>query len=56
MSTIALGASRIGYETKIYFRGFDTLFFTFLFPVVMLAIFTSAFSTSGNIGAAADAC
>ena len=54
MSTMTLGASRITYETKVYFRGFDTLFFTFLFPVVMLAIFTSAFSTSGNVGAAAD--
>jgi ABC-2 type transport system permease protein len=54
VSTLALGASRIGYETRTYFRSFDTLFFTFLFPFVMLGIFTTAFSASGNIGAAAD--
>ncbi|MFE6964441.1 ABC transporter permease [Agromyces sp. NPDC057679] len=50
MSTVALGASRIGYETKTYFRSFDTLFFTFLFPFVMLAIFTAAFSAQGEVG------
>ena len=52
--TLALGASRIGYETKIYFRQPDTLFFTFLFPVVMLGIFTAAFSSSGLVGQAPD--
>ncbi|MFF2271932.1 ABC transporter permease [Agromyces sp. NPDC058136] len=50
MSTVALGASRIGYETKTYFRSFDTLFFTFLFPFVMLAIFSAAFSAQGEVG------
>ncbi|HEY6799435.1 MAG TPA: ABC transporter permease [Agromyces sp.] len=50
MSMLTLGASRIGYETKTYFRSPDTLFFTFLFPFVMLAIFTAAFSASGEIG------
>lgn len=54
MSMIALGASRIGYETKIYFRSPDTLFFTFLFPVVLLAIFTTAFSASGDVGTLPD--
>ncbi|WP_111718736.1 ABC transporter permease [Homoserinimonas sp. OAct 916] len=54
MSLITLGASRIGYETKIYFRSPDTLFFTFLFPVVMLSIFTAAFSAGGNVGTQPD--
>ena len=50
MSTLALGASRIGMETKTYFRSPDTLFFTFLFPFVMLAIFSAAFSAQGEVG------
>jgi ABC-2 type transport system permease protein len=54
MSTIALGVARVRYETKVYFRSFDTLFFTFLFPFIMLGIFTTAFSAAGNIGTAAD--
>jgi ABC-2 type transport system permease protein len=37
------GASRVGYEVKGYFRQGDTVFFTFLFPVVMLTIFSVAF-------------
>ena len=52
--TLALGLSRIGYETRLYFRSPDTLFFTFFFPFIMLAIFTAAFSASGNIGGNAD--
>lgn len=54
MSTLALGASRIGYETRVYFRSPDTLFFTFFFPVVMLGIFTTAFGSSGNVGTLPD--
>ena len=41
---IALGVRRIGYEIKTYFRQTDTVFFTFLFPLVMLTIFSVAFS------------
>ena len=41
---LRLGASRIRYEVKGYFRQGDTVFFTFLFPVVMLTIFSVAFS------------
>jgi len=52
--TLRLGASRIGYETRIYFRSGDQVFFTFLFPVVMLAIFSTAFSAMGDVGAAPD--
>ena len=51
MSTgiIPIGASRIGYETKGYFRSPDAVFFTFLFPIIMLGIFTAAFSAAGDI-------
>ena len=54
MRTIQLGFSRIGYELKLYFRQGDSVFFTFLFPILMLSVFAVAFSTSGNIGAAPD--
>lgn len=50
MNTIALGLDRVRYETRIYFRQGDTIFFTFLFPVVMLAIFSVAFSAVGDFG------
>lgn len=50
MNTLSLGFSRAAYETKIYFRQGDTIFFTFLFPIVMLTIFSVAFSASGNFG------
>lgn len=51
--TITLGASRIGYEVKTYFRQGDRVFFTFLFPVVLLTIFSVAFSES-SFGKDAD--
>lgn len=41
---VRLGALRIGYEVRAYFRQGDTVFFTFLFPVVMLTIFSVSFS------------
>lgn len=46
---LRVGASRIGYETKGYFRSPDAVFFTFLFPLIMLGIFTAAFSAAGDI-------
>lgn len=54
MNALALGVSRISYETKLYFRQPGTLFFTFLFPIVMLGIFTTAFSSTGNVGTNLD--
>ncbi|MBC7518228.1 MAG: ABC transporter permease [Microbacteriaceae bacterium] len=45
-----LGARRAAYEAKLYFRQGDTIFFTFLFPVVMLGIFALAFSATGLVG------
>jgi ABC-2 type transport system permease protein len=50
MSTVSLGAVRAKYEFISYFREFDALFFTFLFPVIMLGIFSAAFSGLGDIG------
>ncbi|WP_339620905.1 ABC transporter permease [uncultured Salinibacterium sp.] len=41
---LTLGFSRIKYEVRAYFRQGDSVFFTFLFPVVMLTIFSVAFS------------
>ena len=46
---LRVGVSRIGYETKGYFRSPDAVFFTFLFPLIMLGIFTAAFSSAGDI-------
>jgi ABC-2 type transport system permease protein len=43
-TTLRLGVSRIGNEVRSYFRQGDSVFFTFLFPVMMLAIFSTAFS------------
>ncbi|MHB1170950.1 MAG: ABC transporter permease [Lacisediminihabitans sp.] len=54
MRTLDLGLARIGYELKIYFRQGDSVFFTFLFPILMLSIFAVAFSTSGKIGVHPD--
>lgn len=59
--TLTLGLGRIRYEVKGYFRQGDTVFFTFLFPVVFLTIFSVAFSNasfgkdaSGHTVTAAD--
>jgi ABC-2 type transport system permease protein len=49
-SALRVGLSRAAYEVRLYFRQGDSLFFTFLFPIVMLAIFSVAFSASGPIG------
>jgi ABC-2 type transport system permease protein len=54
MNTIALGLDRARYETRVYFRQGDTIFFTFLFPIVMLTIFSVAFSGLGNVGTNPD--
>jgi ABC-2 type transport system permease protein len=54
LRTLRLGFGRIAYETKIYFRAGDTVFFTFLFPVVLLGIFSVAFGGLGNVGTNPD--
>jgi ABC-2 type transport system permease protein len=45
--TLRLGGSRILDEVRGYFRQGDSVFFTFLFPLVMLTIFSTAFSNQG---------
>lgn len=47
------GGSRAGYEIRSYFRQGDSVFFTFLFPLVMLLIFSVAFS-QGTFGPPGD--
>lgn len=42
---------RIGYELRSYFRAPDSVFFTFLFPIVMLALFSVAFGSAPDIQA-----
>ena len=43
---VRLGLSRVRYEIVSYFRQGDSVFFTFLFPLVMLTIFSVAFSNA----------
>ena len=43
--TARIAVGRIGYEVRTYFRQMDQVFFTFLFPVLMLGIFASVFET-----------
>jgi ABC-2 type transport system permease protein len=54
MRALGLGLNRVRYEVAVYFRQGDTIFFTFLFPVVMLGIFSVAFQGLGNVGEAPD--
>lgn len=54
MNAMTLGLKRASYETRVYFRQGDTIFFTFLFPIVMLSIFSVAFSSMGNVGTNPD--
>jgi ABC-2 type transport system permease protein len=45
MTALRTGLSRAVFETRTYFRRGDQVFFTFLFPVMMLVIFATAFSS-----------
>lgn len=48
---VRTGAVRIGYEVRSYFRAPDSVFFTFLFPIIMLALFSVAFDSAPDIQA-----
>lgn len=48
------GAAAMRMELRGYFRTPDTVFFTFLFPILMLGIFGVAFESVGKIGALPD--
>ncbi|MFT4221078.1 MAG: ABC transporter permease [Microbacterium sp.] len=50
MNTLALGAHRAGHELRSYFRSPDQVFFTFLFPVFMLALFATVFGQTSMGG------
>lgn len=45
---IALGWWRTRFELLQYFRSGDTLFFTFLFPIAMLGLFSVVFGSDGD--------
>lgn len=53
-SALRTGMTAISFELRGYFRAPDAVFFTFLFPVLMLAIFATAFSAVEGIGARPD--
>ena len=46
---VAVGIWRTRFELVQYFRSGDTLFFTFLFPVFMLGLFSVAFGSDGDV-------
>lgn len=48
------GFASIRLELVAYFRTPDTVFFTFLFPILMLGIFGAAFGSLGEIGEKPD--
>ncbi len=47
-NTARQGLRRIGYEVRGYTRSPETVFFTFLFPLLMLALFSTVFGGSGD--------
>lgn len=53
-SALAAGVSAVRLELRGYFRTPDTVFFTFLFPVLMLGIFGVAFDSMGEVGRLPD--
>ncbi len=53
-NVIAAGFRAIGFELRAYFRATDSVFFTFLFPLMMFAIFATAFASQGEVGALPD--
>ncbi len=48
-SVAGLGLWRARFELKQYFRSADTVVFTFLFPIVMLGLFSVAFGGDGDM-------
>lgn len=52
--TVRLGAARVRWEVRQYFRERDTVFFTFLFPTVIFLVFAAAFSATGTVGGRPD--
>jgi ABC-2 type transport system permease protein len=48
-SIVAVGLWRARFEILQYFRSGDSLFFTFLFPIFMLGLFSVAFGSDGEV-------
>ncbi|MEV4689364.1 ABC transporter permease [Microbacterium sp. LWH3-1.2] len=48
-NVLSVGIWRTRFELAQYFRSGDTLFFTFLFPVFMLGLFSVAFGSDGDV-------
>ncbi|TDP89151.1 ABC-2 type transport system permease protein [Leucobacter luti] len=53
-SIVSSGLAAIGFELRAYFRVPDVVFFTFLFPILMLGIFGAAFQSMGDVGTLPD--
>lgn len=53
-TVVAMGAKRVVYEIIGYFRTGDTVLFTFMFPVLMLSIFATAFGSMDPIRVSPD--
>ena len=53
-SMVSSGLAAIGFELRAYFRVPDVVFFTFLFPILMLGIFGAAFQSMGDVGTLPD--
>jgi ABC-2 type transport system permease protein len=52
MSTLALGLDRTGLELKMYSREKESVFFSFLFPILLLSLFSVIFSSQFEESAA----
>lgn len=51
-TVLGMGVWRTRFELMQYFRSLDTLVFTFLFPIVMLGLFSVAFGGEGGMSPA----
>ena len=54
MTVLTLGLDRARTEVRTFFRAGDTVLFTFAFPVIMLLVFSTAFSELPDFGEAPD--
>ena len=45
LSIVRLGLARTRHELRVFFRERDAVFFIFLYPILMMAIFATVFGT-----------
>ena len=55
MNLAAIGLDRTVLELKMYFREKEAVFFSFLFPILLLALFSVIFGDSSSRGGSRDA-